>query len=134
MGKEELRHLLKMYNLVQEYRKRLSNQLSHGPNDIIAPFFDNFESIENKIKSLITTFTDHNPLCRWATSLHRVGPITAASLYVHIDMQRCPTAGHIWSYVGYNPQMVWGKGQKRLFNDDIRRLMWNLGRGLVAPV
>ena len=46
-------------------------------------------------------------VAKWLQAQRGIGPIITAGLVAHIDITRAPTAGHIWSFAGLNPEMKW---------------------------
>jgi len=63
--------------------------------------------MENQIKRSLDKFTDHHPVGKWMKSIHGIGPVIAAGMLAHIDIEKAPTAGHIWRYAGLDPTVVW---------------------------
>ena len=49
----------------------------------------------------------------------------------HIDINKAPTAGHIWNFAGLNPNVQWKKGEKRPWNADLRTLCWKIGQSFM---
>jgi len=64
-------------------------------------------------------------------SIVGIGPVLAAGLLAHIDIEKAPTAGHIWSFAGLNPNTTWGKGEKRPWNAKLKVLCWKIGQSFV---
>ena len=60
-----------------------------------------------------------------------IGPVIAAGLLAHIDIERAPTVGHIWNFAGLNPDQEWSKGQKRPWNAKLKTLCWKIGQSFV---
>jgi hypothetical protein len=59
---------------------------------------------------------------RWAKAQVGIGPVLAAGLAAYIDITRTPTVSALWSLAGLNPTAVWGKGEKRPWNAQLKTL------------
>jgi len=64
-------------------------------------------------------------------SVDGIGAVIAAGFLAHIDIERCPTVGHIWAFAGLDPTRTWGKGEKRPHNSDLKTLCWKAGESFV---
>jgi hypothetical protein len=60
-----------------------------------------------------------------------IGPVIAAGLLAHIDINEAPTTGHIWRFAGLDPTSVWEKGQKRPWNAELKTLCWKIGQSFM---
>lgn len=136
LTKQEARYLVDTYYQIQEYRKATSNQCrimeeSGEPHEVLSWFLDNAESLENQIKNALKAYAEANPVGKWCMSIMGIGPVISAGLLAHIDITKCPTAGHIWSYAGLNPSAKWEKGQLRPWNARLKVLCWKIGQSFV---
>jgi len=126
----ECRYLVDAYYMIQEYRKSLANQIRMSgdePNALIGWMFEQAKVVENNIKRALDVYTDENPVGVWMKSIKGIGPVLAAGLLAHIDIEKAPTVGHIWSFAGLDPTKKWGKGQKRPWNARLKTLCWKIG-------
>lgn len=64
-------------------------------------------------------------------SITGIGPVIAAGLLAHIDIEKAPTVGHIWRFAGLDPTVTWGRGEKRPWNAKLKRLCWIIGDSFV---
>ena len=133
---DEVRFAVRAYYQIQEYRKSAANQarqLIRGeePHGLIAWLFCQHHIMEQQIKGAMDRWTEPQPLCQWARSICGIGPVLAAGLKAHINLDKAPTAGNIWSFAGLNPKMVWEKGQKRPYNADLKTLCYKIGESFV---
>jgi hypothetical protein len=66
-------------------------------------------------------------------SVHGIGPVISAGLLAHIDIKKCPTAGHIWQFAGIagEGQKPWEKGKPRPFNAKLKTLTWKAGQSFM---
>lgn len=135
LSPSEARYLVDRYYQIQQYRTTAKNQIrsSDGsePNEVIVWFADNFEELEKNIKKALDAYTSGHPVGQWCKSIIGIGPTFAAGLLAHIDAKKAPTAGAVWSYAGYNPNVEWLKGQKRPWNADLKKLCYLIGESFV---
>lgn len=131
MTVQEARFLVSAYYTIQDDRKRSSNQvrtMGEKPHALLEWYADQNEMFEAQIKVSLDVFTDNHEVGRWLKKLYGVGPVIAAGLLAHIDIEKAPTAGHIWSFAGLDPTRKWEKGQKRPWNADLKTLCWKAGQ------
>lgn len=136
MNRQEIRFLVNLYYQIQEFRKATSNQIaalerSESPHETIAFFYDQSQALENQVKSSLDAWSKANELAAWCREHVGIGPVIAAGLIAHIDFERAPTVGHIWSFAGLNPQAKWEKGQRRPWNQELKTLCWRIGDSFV---
>jgi hypothetical protein len=137
LGVQEVRYLITTYYDLQEWRKKEASQfraqVERGMPGAISLWMVNRASIlEGQLKAAIELWVKNQAgVTGWAYSQVGVGPIVAAGLSAHIDIEKAPTVGHIWSFAGLSPESVWGKGERRPWNARLRTLMWLLGESIV---
>lgn len=136
LSDQEVRYLVDAYYMMQDDRKRAHNQVralgeSGEPHAVIAWLADQSETLEAQIKRALDTYTDAHPVGEWLKSIVGIGPVIAAGLLAHIDIERAPTVGHIWRYAGLDPTMKWEKGQKRPWNASLKVLCWKAGQSFL---
>ncbi len=68
---------------------------------------------------------------KWAMEQCGIGPVLSAGLLVHLEIEQAPTAGHLWSYAGFDPTREWKKGEKRPFNAKLKTLCFKIGESFV---
>jgi hypothetical protein len=153
----EARYFVDLYYQMQEFRKAVDNQIRSiekptffdeegkkresteeelaayipEPHDNMIVMSDIVTTLETRIKVMLDVYSDHSPVGIWCKSITGIGPVIAAGLLAHIDITKCPTAGHIWSYAGLNPEQKWEKGQKRPWNAKLKVLCWKIGQSFV---
>lgn len=132
----EVRYLVDSYYQMQENRKRSDNQLrslteSKEPHMVMAWLSENNRGLENQIKRALDAFSASQEIGQWARKVKGIGPVIAAGLIAHIDINKAPTVGHIWRYAGLDPTSKWGKGQKRPWNASLKTLCWKIGQSFV---
>lgn len=144
LSRQEARYLVDSYYQLQDVRKVTSNQVRGilkpvpgqekqpaEPCDVLMWFQHNSESLESQIKRALEAFALNHPEGRWAYSITGIGPVIAAGLLAHIDIEKAPTVGHIWRFAGIDPTLVWNKGERRPFNASLKILTWKIGQSFL---
>lgn len=136
LSDSEVRYLVDAYYMMQEDRKRSSNQVralseTEEPNQVISYLATQSATLESQIKRALDHYTKHHPVGAWLRDIKGIGPVISAGLLAHIDIEKAPTAGHIWRYAGLDPTSKWEKGQKRPWNASLKRLCWIIGECFV---
>jgi len=101
------------------------------PHENLDAFKDMFDTLESNMVSILKNYAANHPIGDWLMSITGIGPVLAAGLLAHIDITQCPTAGHIWSYAGLNPEQKWEKKTKRPWNAQLKTLCWKIGESFV---
>jgi hypothetical protein len=134
LNPSEVRFLVDFYYTIQNYRIRSAGQVRASvgePNALLKFVEGEFGLVEKRIVSALDTYTDTIPHGRWLKANYGIGPVIAAGLVSHIDIEKAPTAGHIWRFAGLDPTVSWGKGEKRPWNADLKVLCWKAGQSFV---
>lgn len=136
LGQSEARFLVDSYYMMQEQRKRTSNQVmalsgTAEPHSVIAWLLEESRSLENQIKRALGKYAEANEVGRRALTVVGIGPVITAGLLAHIDITQAPTVGHIWRYAGLDPTSKWNKGEKRPWNASLKTLCWKIGESFV---
>jgi len=118
----EARYLVDTYYQMQEYRIASDNQVrsmarDEEPHETIGFFGDQMRALEGQIKRVLDDWTSTQALSQWSKGITGIGPVLAAGLLAHIDINKAPTAGHIWRYAGLDPTISWRS------SDDCRKLV-----------
>ena len=136
LGRDEARFLVDAYYTTQENRIRASHQarsLAQGeePNAVVAWLLDQQWTLEREIRQVLDDFSSRSNPGVWAKSVCGIGPVIAAGLLCHIDIEQAPTVGHIWRFAGLDPTVEWKKKERRPWNADLKRLCWLIGESFV---
>ncbi len=136
LGRHEARYLVDLYYQMQDDRKRANNQLrstteAGEPGELVRWVAGNMAVIERDIKAALAAYAGSSRLGRWCLSIYGIGPVITAGLLAHIDIERAPTAGHIWRFAGLDPTVRWNKGEKRPWNADLKVICWKAGDSFV---
>ena len=112
LSRGEARFLVDAYYQMQEDRKRSSNQVralseSGEPHEVLAWLAQNTATLERNIKNALDAFSTADFVGCWAKTIIGIGPVIAAGLSAHIDIEKAPTCGHIWRFAGVDPTVEW---------------------------
>jgi Transposase IS116/IS110/IS902 family len=129
---EEARYLVDQYYVLQDTRIRADGQVramreTREPHLVLVWLGDNAARLEASIKTALQKFVEAQRPGRWLLSVYGIGPVIAAGLLAHINIERAATAGAIWRFAGLDPTVKWEKGQKRPWNARLKLLSWKAG-------
>lgn len=132
----EARFLVDAYYTMQEDRKRAHNQVrslekAAEPHAVLDWLAAQSGGLEKEILAALDVYGMSKVVGRWMRAQVGIGAVITAGLLAHIDITRAPTVGHIYGFCGYNPTIKWGKGQKRPWNADLKKLCWHIGESFV---
>ena len=130
----QARFLVDQYYIIQEDRKRTGNQvrsMNDEPHETLEFFFNQNKALERQIKNALDAYSASQEIGQWMRSIKGIGPVIAAGLMAHIDMDKAPTVGHIWRFAGLDPTVKWEKGRKRPWNASLKTLCWKIGQSFV---
>lgn len=116
LSRDVARVLVGQYYEFQEHRIALRNQFRaqlslDRPTEIIGHFGDQMEALEKQMVAILGEWAKSTTEGAWAQSQLGIGPVLSAGLAAHIDIEKAPTAGHIWRFAGLDPTVKW-LGQK----------------------
>ena len=132
LGDDDVRFLVDAYYAEQKSRIRAGNQTkalakAEEPHALTSWLQAQHGTLEQQIQRAMQYYCEEHPVGGWAMSIIGIGPIICAGLLAHIDIEECPTYGHIWQFAGLDPTMKWSKGEKRPWNGSLKRLCWIAG-------
>lgn len=137
LTKDEVRYIVDYYYMVQDNRKRSSNQIGafgkdNEPHELFNYLNTQTEVLENQIKRAMDYWTDHFLVAKiLKEKVYGIGPVITAGLVAHIDIKKAKTAGAIWRYAGLDPTSKWEKGTKRPWNASLKTLCWKVGQSFM---
>lgn len=136
LTESQARFLVDGYYNVQQRRIATAGQLraqetDTPPNNLLLYFYQQEMETEKRVKASLTAYAKSKQIGRWLLSIHGIGGVLAAGLLAHIDIRRVQYAGQIWRFAGLDPTMIWGKGQKRPYNADLKVLCWKIGQSFL---
>ena len=100
------------------------------PHDVLSWLADQNWVLETQVKRALAKYVDGHPVGSWLMSVHGIGPVISAGLLAHIDINKAPTAGHIWRFAGLDPTVVWLPKTKRPWNAGLKVLCWKAGESI----
>jgi hypothetical protein len=125
----QARVLVDAYYNVQELRKRLTNQIRASeeagePCDTLVWLNKQDSHLETWVKLSLAGYVAGHKMGQWLAEVYGIGPVLAAGLLAHIDIQKAPTVGHIWQYCGLagSGQKPWKPSTKRPWNAFLKSL------------
>lgn len=132
----EARFLVDSYYTMQNARIRAGNQIdalrrNEEPNSVLSWLSEQDRVLEAQVRRALDAYSAAHPVGAWLRGVKGIGPVLAAGLLAHIDIERAPTAGHIWRFAGLDPTSVWAKGGKRPWNARLKVVCWKLGESFV---
>jgi hypothetical protein len=132
MDRDQARILVGMRMTAQEHRIALGNQASAAdrnekPNVVLQHFAGLQREVEDRMDKELTRWAKEQPLGQWMLAQHGIGGVFAAGLLAHVDWETTVTASRVWRFAGLDPTVKWGKGERRPWNADLKRLMWLIG-------
>lgn len=118
MSEQEVRFLVDAYYQMQDNRIRSDGQIRSmekvdetgkpgEPHAVLQWLSNQNSTLEKQIKNALDTYSRHHRDGQWLRSVHGIGPVISAGLLAHIDIDKAPTAGHIWRYAGLDPTIEW---------------------------
>lgn len=136
ISRHEARFLVDAYYLMQDQRMRTNEQFravgkAGEPNAVLNWLAGQSDVLEREVGKALDYYSADQPLGRWARSIIGVGPVIAAGLLAHIDIEKAPTVGHIWRFAGLDPTVKWKPKTKRPWNASLKRLCWIVGESFV---
>lgn len=130
----EARFLVDAYYQMQEDRIRDDAQIrsmDKEPHAVIGYLADQHATLEVQIRGALDRYSAAKPIGVWLRSHKGIGPVIAAGLMAHIDINKAETVSHIWRYAGLDPTSKWEKGEKRPWNASLKTLCWKIGESFV---
>lgn len=134
MSDDEARYLVDTYYAMQKMRITCDARMRSMENEPVAVIeWTGLQSrtMENQIKISLDVYTYNHPTGEWLRGVKGIGPVIAAGLLAHIDINKAPTVGHIWRFAGLDPTTEWKKGQRRPWNAQLKTLCWKAGESFV---
>ena len=136
MSRAEARWLVSKYYDIQEDRIRSAHRTrvlnaAGEPNDIMAYLTRQNDTLEKQIRLALDYYSRGHAASVWARSILGVGPVIAAGLLAHIDIDKAPYPSSVWKFAGLDPTTKWSKGEKRPWNAELKRLAYIIGESFV---
>lgn len=114
LDQKQARWLVDLYYTIQDYRiqatgqeRAVEQETDEGSVNVISWLAAHTDWMETEIRKALDKFSSEHTAGVWAKSITGIGPVIAAGLLAHIDIQEAPTAGSIWRFAGLDPTSVW---------------------------
>jgi len=110
MGPDAARFLVAEYYKHQADRIRNRARLREleGENiDCLTYLATQNDSLEHLAKAMLDQWSNAQPLGVWARSHKGVGPVIAAGLLAHIDLEKAPVSSSVIRFAGLDPSLKW---------------------------
>lgn len=110
LNRAEAKYLVDMYYNLQEQRIRANAQVNSAqeePNELISWMYELYKTLEGDMKHALGKYAEGSEVGQWALSVTGIGPVIAAGLLCHIDVDIAKTSGDVWRYAGYDPTSKW---------------------------
>jgi hypothetical protein len=132
----EVRYLVDAYYQMQQNRIVSGNQIrslaeAKEPHEVLTWLADQSNTLEGQIRRTLDRWTSEDDVAYWCKQIVGIGPVIAAGLRANIDIEKAPTAGHIWRFAGLDPTSKWLPKTKRPWNAGLKTLCWKLGESFV---
>lgn len=124
--RREARYLVNTYYQIQDFRIASASQIramGDEPCNVLNWINDNMDLIEGDIQRALGVFSQNYRVGQWLQSICGIGPVISAGMLAHLDVRKCKTAGHFWSFAGLDPTKKWEKGKKRPWNAFLKTLV-----------
>ena len=139
LGANEIRFLVDAYYQMQAKRIQSDNQMrsidqgvDQGEGHATLDWLNvQQETMEGQIKRALDAYSAAHLIGPWLRGVYGIGPVIAAGLLAHIDIEKAPTVGHIWRFAGLDPTLKWEKKTKRPFNAELKKLCWKIGQSFL---
>lgn len=136
LSKDEARFLVDSYYNAQEARIRADGQIrsmseTGEPHTVLDWLSIQNSTLEGQVKGALERYVKSQRVGEWMLGITGIGPVIAAGLLAHLDVEKAPTAGHFWAFAGYDPTKTWEKGQRRPWNAELKRICFLAGESFV---
>jgi len=106
------RLILDMFYQQQETRETYANyvraaEANGEPSEFFQLKLGNAWAEENQNRLALESFAGRYKVGNWITSIHGLGPITAAGMLSFIDIRRADYVGKIWKFGGMAGETIW---------------------------
>lgn len=124
----EARFLVDAYYQMQSDRirsdARCRELMKEGePNDVMQWLGAQSSILEKSVANALDAYSSSHPMGQWMRSICGIGPVISAGILANIDIEKAPTAGHLWSYAGLLPDSRKVRGEKLAYNAGLKTLL-----------
>lgn len=113
-----------------EIRNQRNELLNFNSSDEVLIYFQNLIlNIEQQIDISLETFCTTTLTGKWLISNIGIGPVSATRLLSYIDINKCRTPEHLWSYAGLSPKQ--SDQSKSTYNSNLKEVCVDIGKNFV---
>jgi len=137
MTREEIRQLVSTFYEQQDNRIRAAGRQRElaaveRQHSAITYATNQASLLETNIQAMLQVAVEQSgEMGEWLMSLHGIGPVLAAGILAHINMEIVQVAGQIHSYAGMTPGKTREKGKKLTYNPELKKMFWKVGQSFV---
>ena len=134
MPQDMARYMVNAYYQAQKHRIRATQQFASEYRDsaIVERIMSDAEHNERLYKTALGRYAEPHDVGQWSLRQKGIGPVIAAGLLAHIDIERCPNVGPLWRFAGLDPSLPRAvKGEKRHYNTALKTICWKAGESFV---
>lgn len=108
----EARFLVDAYYAMQRDRIRAEHQnrtlMQGAESNLVMNWLEQQrDTLESQLRRALNAYAMGSDVGNWALSITGIGPVFTAGLLANIDIELCPTVGHIWRFAGLDPTNIW---------------------------
>ena len=134
LSRPEVRYLVDVYYQAQRHRIRAKQQVDSANREsaLVNRVVEEMEANERLYKAALDAYAKASPVGLWSLSIKGIGPVIAAGLLAHIDVEKANNVGKVWRFAGLDPTLpAPKKGEKRMYNSALKTLSWKIGESFV---
>ena len=128
------RYIVDAYYQAQNHRIRAHQQIvsEHRDSAIVARIMTDAQRAERTYRTALGRYAAAHTVGQWSLTQKGIGPVIAAGLLAHINIEHCPNVGPLWRFTGLDPSLPKAsKGEKRHYNTKLKTLCWKIGESFV---
>lgn len=112
LDKDQAAYFVGLYYSLQKLRIGAAAQAraamdAKEPNTLVSWTEEMYGKLETDVQAALGVYAKSKVPGQWALAQKGIGPVIAAGLLAHVDITKTPTAGALWSFAGYNPNIKW---------------------------
>ena len=128
------RYIVDAYYQAQNHRIRSHQQIvsEHRDSAIVTRILTDAQRSERTYRTALGRYAAAHTPGQWSLTQKGIGPVIAAGLLAHINIEQCLNVGPLWRFAGLDPSLPRAsKGEKRHYNTKLKVLCWKMGESFV---
>jgi len=122
---KQVQTLVLVHSKINDLKEEIDTIISSNKDfPILDSVNHSLDLAERSISRPMASYADQKIVGKWAINQMGIGPVFAAGLLSHIDVQKSRTVGDLWRYAGLDPS---DKTSKTNINSDLKSLCWKIG-------